>query len=314
MKNRTSNNKPNLVIAFEAGKLNDYPFNVPQYFSSYQDFCKLAQRYFSIFIVRGKKSYRGNGVFRTGYFFDGKKFVAYPHPIAAAIVYDKGNMDLNGGKDWSSINRAGLAKICRSKYRTYQVFKKDHKQTCFFNTRSECAACLRKIRGEQIVYKPNDGFEGRGVVVGSHQFVRKHITSYKNGIVQEFMDTSAGIPGLVISTHDLRVIIMNGKPVESFFRIPPHGSLIANVARGGRVVEIKLSQIPKSVHTILRRVDRVFRIFGPRIYAVDLGFENGKPHLFEINHMPGLPYASEPRYYWAFHRALLQTLRNAVQS
>jgi len=70
---------------------------------------------------------------------------------------------------------------------------------------------------------------------------------FKKYIVQEFIDSSGGIPKIASGIHDLRVAVVNMKPVWCHVRIPPSGSFKANAASGGSLIEVDYNLVPKSV-------------------------------------------------------------------
>lgn len=310
---RYINKKPNLVILFNKGKLLDYPLNTPQYLQSYRDFFRLAQSKFNIFIVRGKRYYLGQGSFFHGYLFGGGRLKKFNNKIRAKIIYNKGDLYSNGGKNWHIINRQGLRKLAEHKFTTYKSFKKICKSTYLIKSKDDFKKYIKRIKTKKVVFKPALGFEGRGIMISNKSALLKKIKKF-DGLLQEFLDTSKGIPNICPSQHDLRVLIMNGKIVQAYVRIPKKGSLLANVAQGGRLKEIRIKSIPGSALKIVNHIDNQLKKFGDRIYSIDLGFENNKPYLFEINDRPGLPYKKWKMYYNKWHRALLRTLLKAAAS
>ncbi|MFH0804686.1 MAG: hypothetical protein V1916_00635 [Patescibacteria group bacterium] len=305
--------KPNLVIAHPKNSLADYPFSIPEYRESYTDFCRLASNKFAIYYVRNRRRYLGRGVFAEGYVFRGSQFVPYPHRIYAAVVYNKTGLRVNGGRDWRAVNPWSIYRITSNKFRSYQLFREYMKPTFRVRSPAEVRAAVAQVRTAWAVYKPIRGAEGKGIIIRPKLSILPRLKKI-NGIIQEFIDTSDGVPGICRTLHDLRILIMSGRVVQTYVRIPKVGSYLANVARGGHLKEITLRQVPSAALRIARAIDRDhFRQYGPRVYAIDFGFERGKPYLFEINAQPGLPYKSWRRYYRVWHRQLLKTLWSAVQ-
>ena len=309
---RYINKKPNLVILFGKGKLLDYPFNIPEYLESYRDFFRLAQSKFNIFIVRGVNKYLGRGSFSRGYIFQNGKFKKYNDKISAKVIYDKGDIYSNGGRDWHIVNKQGIKKIAKNKYTSYLLFKKISKPTYLIKSKSDFKRCLKRINTNKAVFKPIYGYEGKGIIIDNKNTLIKKIKKF-DGLLQEFIDTSKGIPGICQSYHDLRILIMNGKIIQVYIRIPKKGSLLANVARGGHLKEIGKKLVPSSVLKIVKHIDNKFRKFGQRIYSLDFGLENNKPYLIEINDQPGLPYKKWKMYYHQWHKKLLKTLLNSIK-
>lgn len=304
--------KPNLVVIHPPGTLEDYPFNIPQYRESYLDFFKLAAKNFNVFYVRNKNKYRGQGSFSEGYQFKNNVFQLYKNKIYARIIYNKTTLYANGGRDWDIVNKWNLYKITSDKFRSYQMFKKLMKPTYRIRNKSEFKKKIIKINTDWAVFKPNRGGEGKGIIIGPKLSIIKKVKKF-DGIIQEFIDTSDGIPKIINSYHDMRILVMNGRIIQTYIRIPKKGSYLANIARGGKMKEIKKKLVPKSVLKIVKDIDNKFSKYGARIYAVDFGFEHNQPYLVEINPQPGLPYKKWKMYYNTWHSELLKTLLNAIK-
>lgn len=308
---RYTHGKPNLVILHPSGTLGSYPFHNPQYKKSYQDLFQMASRTFSVYYVRGKEKHRGQGVFSDGYYYTEGVLRRHPGPIASKVVYNKNRLRSNGGADWSVVSPWKLYTITYNKFRTYQLFKKYMKPTYQVRNLPELRRSLEKIKTSQVVYKPLRGSEGRGVVIGTAAKILRRIKK-PNGILQEFIDTSGGIPGITPSTHDLRITIMNGSIIQSYVRIPKSGTLVANVAQGGLLREISRARIPRAARAIALTIDRELKKIGPRVYSIDFGMEYNHPYIIELNPQPGVPYPQWKRYYRSWHQSLIKTLQSAV--
>lgn len=305
--------KPNLVIFLQFGVFYSYPLDVPVYYESYLDFAKTASETFNIFIVRGRKKYLGSGVFSNGYIFSYNKYKKYLDPIKADVIFDKGQLNVKNGKTWQVINQVGLNRICKNKYQTYLLFKRFSKRTCQFSDGDGFKRCLSRLKTELVVYKPLTGFGGKGVKIGTKSQIAAETRKFSNAILQEFIDTSAGISGLCAGYHDFRVTIMNGKIVDTYLRLPQPGKLISNLARGGIFKAVALDKTPKSVLRIVKSVDNYFKRFGSRIYAIDFGFENNKPYIIEINSEPGMPIKKLEKDYKYIHRQIYLVTRSALK-
>ncbi|MFC1687142.1 RimK family alpha-L-glutamate ligase [Patescibacteria group bacterium] len=308
---RTTYNKPNLVILFKEGDLSSYPFSIPAYKQSYRDFFSIAEKYFSIYIVRGISKFRGNGLFTSGYRWNGRSFAAYKKNINARIVYNKGQLFSSGGKEWAMINKGGLHTIAIFKDVTHATFPKIMKRGFRVRNKQDAKRKIKRIRTVQAVYKPIDGFEGKGIVITDKNLLIAKLRKC-DGLLEEFLDTSKGIPGLTQSYHDVRMTIMDGKLVQTYIRIPKKGSLLANVARGGSLHEFSFQKLPQSARKIISTVDKKLRRYGHRVYSIDIGFEGNTPYVIEINDQPGLPYKKWKQYYRMWHASLLTVFRNAA--
>ncbi len=123
-------------------------------------------------------------------------------------------------------------------------------------------------------------------------------------IVQEFLDSASGIPGVYNGIHDYRVMVMNGEVIGSFLRTPPPGELKTNVAQGGIIRPVENKDIPKSIFPIVEEVDAAFAHCGERFYGIDLAFTEQGPKIIELNSRPGLVSN--------FHHPLFRTMKERL--
>jgi len=310
---RTYKDKPVLVVFFKSGTVDSYPFSNARYRQSYVDFFKLAESFFSIFVIRGKKNYIGQGVFRRGYRYARGRFHPYRALIPAKVVFDKGSLHIDGTRGWAIVCGGALSRILSHKDKTYDKFKQFMKLQYRVYTKTDCVKALEKIKTSFAVFKPVDNFGGVGVRIAQKEKLLTKLTRY-DGVLCEFVDTSSGIPGLAQSLHDLRITVMDGKAVQVMVRIPRRGSYLSNVARGGAVRQFYPRKIPSVAYRIVRRVDDALARFGHRVYSVDMGFERGRPYVFELNNEPCVPYRTwGTSHYMRWHRALLKVLRAAAK-
>jgi len=304
---RYENGKPNLIIARVEKRIKDIK---SEYNASYLDFCRLASKKFNVYYAN---KYLGQGVFKNGFKFHKNRFKEYPRKIFSKIIFNKRRLKANGGKDWQVINKIRLYRITFNKYCSYKIFKKYMKPTYRIKNRQDFNKKIKKIRTKKAVFKPMRGAGGVGIIIAPANSIAKKIKRF-DGLLQEFINTSQGIIGLCHSIHDMRILIMNGKIIQTYIRMPKKGSLLSNIARGGSMKEIKKSKVPLIVKKIAFEIDKkYFKKFGPRIYSIDFGFENGRPYIFEMNSQPGLPFKAWRMYYNIWHKELLKTLLSAIK-
>ena len=141
---------------------------------------------------------------------------------------------------------------------------------------------------DRIVLKQMRHSSGDDVYIVSGAELQSLQVSYPI-LLQQFVDSSAGIPGLITGLHDLRVMCINDRIVHSYIRQPATGSLLANIAQGGSVTLLELSQIPDSVLAITSVIQQRLAVFFPAIYTIDFLFDaDGRPWIIELNTKPGM--------------------------
>lgn len=210
------------------------------------------------------------------------------------------------------LNGRRLARIADDKLLCAKIFKKYSPKTFSIERKSDLEEALKKIKTEKVVLKPRFGYNGIGVYIRNRDSVN---APRKNYIIQEFIDTHSGIKGLVRSTNDLRLVILNGEVVDQYTREPKSG-LISNTARGGIEKYFKREEIPKSVIHIAMYVDKRFCKILPRFYSIDFLIDGyGKPWICELNSRPGL-YPGDMKdmgIYKRLYKKLLTSIINHVK-
>lgn len=293
-----------------------YPLSQKEYKISYMDFCSLAERNsIDIFFFRGENTYRGNMIFQRGWKFISHTLRRWNMPVHINCIYYKGeHLDLINkiGSDATIVNCYELEKLCTDKYETTRKFPTLSPATMLVQSKRELLEAIQQMPTDRIVIKPLTGYEGRDIVVSLRENLRKRPSSVCfPAVVQEFIETAGGIPGLVTSRHDFRVVIMNGEIVDTYIRVPQKNPYLSNIAQGGKLLFCHNQNIPQDIKWAVSMIDASLSSFYPRIYTADFGWGTKKLVLFELNARPGLPFPGEPSYY-RFHQKLLDTLLSGI--
>jgi glutathione synthase/RimK-type ligase-like ATP-grasp enzyme len=295
-----------IAVFFKNPEPKGYPFDKAEYWSSYQEldeeFRKLGACFY---IVRSNDTYLGNGTFSKSWQFQNGNLIETGE-ITVDKIYNKGSFETD--EKISVLNNKIINRICNDdKYETYRLFKKYCPKTILVNNEKEFLEALNQIQGSKKVIKPIDGSGGKDVFIGDNEYLKK--CKYKFPLlVQEFLDTSDGIPGIYKGIHDLRIVFINNEIIMCFFRTPPKGSLLANIALGGKTIVINNDHIPKSVLKIAKEVNQYLSQYGDRIFSVDFGFAKGWPKIIELNSNVGLLVSSRGAEFKVFMKKLTKLL------
>jgi len=216
-------------------------------------------------------------------------------------------------KELNAINHPIIDKFCWDKRIVSEIFPEYTPRTFVINTFKGLMAVLPEIKTERIVFKPQFGTLGEKVIITDRNSLPKLIE--KNTIVQEFIDTSKGIDGIIKGYHDLRLIMINGKIDHAHVRIPKKGTLTANVALGGKKIFIKNEKIPKKAIQIAKKVDKLFKSYKPRIYSIDfLIDENQRPYIVECNSQPVIDRYAYGKYAdLSFYDRILKIMKAGIK-
>jgi len=312
------NKKPIVVICFGDRKNQSLKFNDLKYFRSYRDLCaKLEKQNINTYIAKGNNHrFLGNMTFKSVASFIKNTLVDTQKPIKANLAFLRTSNWQKNKKPIYVLNQLALIEICKNKLKTYRLLKKYMPKTYPINPLN-FHTVINKITTSKVVIKPINGNGGTDVYVMEKSNINvkiKKIIKRRKCLAQEFVDTKEGIANMVDGYHDLRIINFSGELCFGYIR-QPKKNLVSNIARHGQEKIIPFDKIPDSAKEICKEIDKNFIKFGPRIYSIDMGFEKGKPKIFELNSYPGMPfyeYNLHSKYYDVFHDNIVRTIKQAL--
>lgn len=240
--------------------------------------------------------------------------------IRPDLIYDKtkARLEVYHKKDLISqryefINDLDFTRIIDDKFIVGLLFSKWSKKNLLVKNTGELQVALKKIPTPTVVLKPVTESGGVGVQVFSKNVASK-ISFQGPHILQEFIDSSHGVPGVSSGMHDLRLVMVNDEIVYSYIREPKKGSFLANFAQGGSLFIVPKKKIPQSVIPIVLHAKTLFESFSPRIFTIDLMFDtSGTPWVVELNSMPGLYFTPEEKLSMIkMYRVLLQVFKKRL--
>lgn len=253
------------------------------------------ERGFEMYIGNGKENYIDPMIFKESYRYNGEFFEPTHETLKMDAVFDRsGGMSFpteNIGK--KVLNNISFKKLCNNKNETQKFIGEFMPASARISNQKELVAQLKSFSDSQmVVLKPASGMQGKGIIIDyPEKIATVDIEEGREYILQEFVDTASGIPGIIDGHHDLRVVIVNGEIVLSHVRAPKAGSLLANVAQGGSIKEVHVGDIPQFILDMVGEIKaRIDEKFDYPLYSIDLGVQNGKePFVFELNDQIGFP-------------------------
>ena len=199
-------------------------------------------------------------------------------------------IDRSFGK--ASVNRAPVIALARDKYVTWRRFSGLMARTALLSGALGNPAEISAWSGDSVVVKPRTGLGGKGVTA-----VRKADLAARAGefpgaaanyVVQEWMDSSGGVPGLVGGVHDLRAVVIGGEISHFCVRSPKSGDFRCNVSAGGGAWDFRPGERPVP-EAFLSVFSEVSAALGDGFYSVDCCLDrSGRALLGEINNAPGV--------------------------
>lgn len=197
---------------------------------------------------------------------------------------------------YSFINNLEFTKLIDDKLTISFLFEKWCKKNWLLENKNDLKKYLPKIKTKKVVLKPLIESGGRGVQILEKKDAMKKSSLGKTYLMQEFIDSSHGVPGFSKEVHDLRLVFVNDEIIYAYIREPKKGSLLANLAQGGSLKIVPRGKIPKSLAPIIGHANEIFKAFYPRVFCIDFMFDEKKrPWVVELNSMPGLYFTPEEK-------------------
>lgn len=277
---------------------------------------------FDMYLVMGRKKYLGGLKFDRPLFFNPAKetFEIFNQVIRADAILDK-----SGGTEFPPsaigdkvLDNRKFKLICWNKILMYKYLNGFSPSSYGVKNLGEMKKNLKFFKENELaVLKPARGLKGKDVQINypSKLLQIKGIDYSRGWVLQKFVDTSGGIPGLIKGKHDLRIAAVNGKIVFSHVRQPLSACNVANVAQGGSIKEITIDKIPKRILGKAKRLQKkIDADFDKPLYSMDFGVQSGDPFVFEINDTIGFP-SEKMKCYKKFINSVLialsiRTMRN----
>lgn len=293
--------------------MNDDPFSTfGDKRSVYHELFRLGtERGFDMFVASGREHYKSPLTFCNAYRYDSGIFKEYG-PVDADAVFDR-----SGGLSFppekigkKTLNDIVFKRLCNDKNNMYGLLSAFMPKNITIRNEEALRSALDGFDArDTVVLKPSKGMQGNGILIGPASEIRfSPLEPGKEYSLQEFIDTSNGIPGVIDGRHDFRIIIVDGKITLSHVRTPKEGSLLANVAQGGLIREIPIGNIPDFILDRVSEIQKKIDIeFDFPLYSIDFGIMDGKtPFVFELNDQIGFP--SKNMNYEKFIHRILESL------
>lgn len=248
-----------------------------------------------MYLASGKDSSLGNFSFAHTLRYTGTTFEPHAEIIQADAVYDRSGGTSFPTEEMSlkTLNNRAFKLLCNDKNKTKELLLDFMPKSSAITSSEELRERLLEYDQSRLaVLKPSKGMCGKGIIIDTPSRLASCViedgTEY---VLQEFIDTSEGIPGVTDHHHDLRIIIVNGTVLLAHVRTPKEGSLLANVAQGGSIQEVPLETLPPFVMEKVLKIQAIIdTAFDLPLYSIDFGIQSGTmAFVFELNDQIGFP-------------------------
>ncbi|QIG49600.1 30S ribosomal protein S6--L-glutamate ligase [Nordella sp. HKS 07] len=170
----------------------------------------------------------------------------------------------------------------RDKLRSLQILARDGVGlpiTAFANDTTRTDDVIEIVGGAPTVIKLLEGTQGIGVVLSeTHKSAKSVIEAFHGAdiaiLVQEFIKEAEG--------RDIRVFVIDGKPVAAIRRSGAKGDFRSNLHRGGQAEKIAISRQERAAAV------KAARSMGLNVCGVDMLQSSRGPLVMEVNSSPGL--------------------------
>lgn len=294
----------NIVLTYEQ-KWGEQPswhtvgeYGIKHLNSEYFDVAKRAEKKGMRFHMSAFEWYK-NGKFTKGWVVEGDKWVR-AFNIKPDLVFDKTKLEAKYIKLKRLFSRKGIMlnpffieELCSDKLKTFRLFPKLTPRLFLVRNGKDLKDNMKKIRSDLAVLKPRSGSSAHGLYIeNKKKLLKKKIQ--EDYVLQEFIDTTNGMPGLTKKVSDVRIIVAGGKVVDLSMRTQDKG-LVSNISRGGKLTRLKVEQTPKEMMKATKEIDKKLKDYNPRMYAADFVLdEKGKAWLIEMNSKVGTPFYNDP--------------------
>lgn len=279
---------------------------------------------------------RGVTLYYVGYKWYDPKKVRFSHgwtyidgrwrlekKVRPNVIYDKTvsdsslrlpNMLQQMQRDVPVINDPEFTLLVDNKFFSSLLFPEYSKTYHRVTSTRQLKDVLKKLKGSRVVIKTEHGSGGHAVQILSRKLASA-VSVSEPVIVQEFINSSAGIPGVVQGYHDLRLTYINDRFIYAYVRTPAKGSLLANVSQGGAMEIADPTLLPASVWKLADTVLERLHYFSPKVFAIDVIMDSQqKPWMVELTSKPGVYFdPHQKKTQRAFYIALINEYKKAAR-
>lgn len=277
-----------IVVCFSGTQFQDPPFDEPNWQRAYLDLGNAIEMAGGqLWIARHAVSYRGDMRFDGTWRVTNDQFIHREGIIVADLIVDKCR-DFSATGTYHILNVPEVRALCEDKTVSIERLPHLYPKTVRVERKEELEHALNQVPSERVVRKPLTGSGGKGVLIGTAKEVQSADAVFPC-LLQEFIDTGDGIPGITDTVHDYRMIVAGGEVILTFVRSPRRGSLLSNTSQGGFMIMVPPEVRPDGPETLLKEVDALLKDHPTRLYSIDCARNSdGTWKLIELNDQPGM--------------------------
>jgi len=296
-----------------------YPFHKIEYLEAYSWLIASIEKHnIDVVIVRWN-SYLWKGIFNNVSKLEGTKVINIVWETKVDLIFNRDDKNtIPKIQDCPIINHPDFDELCVDKLKTFQRFPDISPKTAYIHSYEEYLEKLDEFNFSEntmIVLKKNFETEWNGIYIWKVWELEKDFYSnWEHLLFQEFIDSSIWIPDVIEGLHDIRITIVNKKPISSYIRAPKKWSYLANIAQWWSWLSISLNQVPKELFDIIESINNNIGEYFPIIYSADFMNSEDWFKLVELNSRPWLQHPNWFDWYSDFNNAVWEMLIEAIKS
>ncbi|MBI4117865.1 MAG: hypothetical protein HY453_02185 [Parcubacteria group bacterium] len=281
----------------ESQKLFDPKGNYAHILGNYQRWSKYL-REIGIYLCHSSVKYFSHqtGEFSKHFFYEDEHTVI-DEPIKPDLVFDKIEMKHRDsvwpyfhaimGHGIHIYNPPAIRDLYFHKLETWRHWSRFMPKTHIAASKDQAFALLKAFFPEKtVVAKELFGSGGENVYIGEKKEIDFEALTYPI-FLQKFMPSS-GFTKFQNSVSDLRIQFIDHKFIDCYSRVAPQGSLYTNTRRGAKIMPVLRKEIPDSVWSMVKHMQKDMDHFRRCHYALDFFFSGERPYLLEGGGAPGL--------------------------
>jgi glutathione synthase/RimK-type ligase-like ATP-grasp enzyme len=256
-------------------------------------------------IVRGQGTYVGGTTFSRHWVAGNSSSPdAYRErgQITVDIIFNRGRLTFDEHVTERVINHPQVQMVAQDKIAMWRLFG-DMQAPSRVVTASADFAKLEE--NKPYVAKVPISKGGEGVVIGFRQDLPAQFAAADYPLlVQDFIETKGGYPGIISGRHDIRVLVAGGDIIG--FAVRPRDVQPDGTQQRSWVLPV--SAIPAGLLDMTRTIDKAFG-HKNRFYSADYFYSDGKWYMIEINATPGLIPHNRGRHADILRRSLARYIQ-----
>lgn len=267
-----------------------------------------------------------DGVFNRYYLLDegrvsdGLRFTTVNKKIMPDVVLNRRKDELYNHRhfanaSWAAYNDPGIASlgdkaVCLDRFSRYMP------RSIYVDGYTDAIndAIKEKNGLTTWVVKPLRRNGGKGIRLLDRNETLSAVASNGDRLLLQQFCEARSVPELeIVGRHDVRVYVVDGKPLFLAIRQPREGGFLANTAAGGSIRFADIGRLPSDAASMMNDIlEDINKISKRYFISIDMFYTDDGWRLIEINDQPGIPAAYQTPAAEHLTQMLINSLKGAV--